>query len=657
MRLFPIILAFLTLPGQGPAQGKQMTAQNNSTYSKDTTLVNALVLQARSLRHQNNDSCLFLYRQAIGKSRQIAYAEGLALSLTGLGLTYMDLGDYKKSFSLYKEAKPFCEMLSHATGKPLVTLYNNLAALYGNRGIFDSAFYYYYKALNTYENKQVKDTSLLLLIYTNLGGRLAADKQFSQAEFYLSKAVSFARKTNNSKMLARVYIDLGVLAGAQQKYRESRQFSVQALEILKGGRDPRSKIAAHCNIAKAFLEENNIKDALNHYQNALKINNNGSGALLVAPFKGIGACYAALKNYPEAQHFYLLALKISRKEKLDKNVYEIYKALGEIHSELEDYKKALYYFESYTKLKDSIINAEKIAATQQLEVRYRSSQKEKELAEKELLLALQEGKIKTQKSWIYSFAAISVLLSGLLGSLYYNRQHQQKAALLAMKKNNELTQLRARLEGEEKERKRIASELHDGIMVQFNAAQMNLSALYEKTDFTDKEELLQVLELLDEATRELRKSAHNLLPDTLLKQGLPAAAHFFCKTVERNSGLKLNFQLIGSMPVITATFELMIYRIIQELVQNVIKHARATQLLLQINCQPDLISVLVEDNGTGWNTQIESLQAGSGIQSIISRIDSLNGVIHFSNNVSAGTSVYIELETKHLQLSQTQAYA
>src|SRR5690606_23641079 len=177
-----------------------------------------------------------------------------------------------------------------------------------------------------YDKKNLRDTSLLLLIYTNLGGRLASEKQFTQAKFYLSKAASLARKTNNNKMLSRVYIDLGILAGAQQKFPESRHFSEQALEILRDEKNPRAKIAAHCNIGRAYLEEGKTENALNAFQQALKIDNNGSEALQVAPFKGMGACYAALRNYPKAKEYYQRALKISQKQKLSKSIYESYKA-------------------------------------------------------------------------------------------------------------------------------------------------------------------------------------------------------------------------------------------------------------------------------------------------------------------------------------------
>src|SRR5690606_26418700 len=131
----------------------------------------------------------------------------------------------------------------------------------------------------------------------------------------------------------------------------------------------------------------------------------------------------------------------------------------------------------------------------------------------------------------------------------------EKLQKLRLQNEQEITRLKAGMEGEEKERQRIARELHDGIMVQLSVAQMNLSALAEQNNSREKEKIERVLEQLEKTTGDLRKTAHNLLPDMLLLDGLAEAAHYFCKTIQRDTGILVNFQLIGELPPLAPEYE------------------------------------------------------------------------------------------------------
>ena len=200
LRLF--LPLFFFLPFFLAAQEDNLKFYQNNDIAKDTAAITALLSKARSLRHHNDDSCLILYRAAYRKSAEIKFAEGIARALTGLGLAYMDKGDYNKSLAVYNFAEPYCKIVSAVNGRATVVLYNNIAALYGNRGIADSAATYYYKALEQMEVHQLKDTNVLLLIYSNLAGRLTGNKQYHQARFYLNKALPIALQTNNKEVLS-----------------------------------------------------------------------------------------------------------------------------------------------------------------------------------------------------------------------------------------------------------------------------------------------------------------------------------------------------------------------------------------------------------------------------------------------------------------------
>lgn len=644
-----ILLCLILLAPIVAAQETNTAWYQTSNFDKDTLAISNLLSTAKALRHQDDDSCLHLYSTALRKSRRIKYIQGVARALTGLGVTYMDKGDYNKSMTVYNAAEPYCRLASNTNGRYIVVLYNNIAALYGNRGVSDSAAIYYYKALEQIELKKVNDTSLLLFIYSNLAGRLLSNGQNEQAKIYLDKAFPIALSKAEPKILAKFYIDFSALYGAQKKGALSREYSKKALAIFKTVKDPASEIAAYCNIGKTLLDENKPQKALEYYRKAFSVK--GSKIQRATVYRGLGQCYLTLKNYAKAEDYYLKALKTSKEEKLYKGMKECYKALVDINVGLGNYKAALNYRNFYAALEDSTSNAEKLATVNQLEIKYRTSQKDKELAEQQLLLAKQNNKLKQQRIWIGSISAVSILLIGLIGSTYRNRKSRERMHQIKMEKERELSQLKAVMEGEERERERIARELHDGIMVQFSSAQMNLSAMIERRE-TDASELESILVQLENATKELRKSAHNLMPDMLLQEGLAAATHYFCKTLQHSTGIKIDFHLIGTMPLIAPEYELMLYRMIQELLHNMLKHARATHALVQINCHPDILTLVVEDNGIGFDNDAIATK-GMGIANITARIHSLNGNFSVTSNPQPGTSVYIELETKLLQSLNT----
>ena len=643
-----LLLLLLPMFGKGQQDSRQLNEQG-STFHQDTALVSELISEAKRLRHRNTDSGITLFGRAVTESRRINYNDGLARSITGLGLYYMDKGEYNKSYAYYQLALPFCKASDFQGGVLLVGLYNNIAALYGNRGLSDSAALFYYKSLGEMERRQIKDTNLLILIYSNLGGRLASEKQTSQAKFYLQKGEALAKATGNIPRLAKIYVSMAALHGALGERQESRNYAFKALKIFDRLKDPASEASANCIIAQSYLEENRPKTAIRYYTEALSDHVNASRIQRSVALRGLGASYYALKDFTKAEEYYKKVLRIAKKEKLNKGIMDCYKALVAIYSDRGDYRLALQYKNDYEAMQDSTVNAERLASINHLEVKYRTSEKDKELTENKLLLHQKEALILRKNRLIATIVGGSLLSIALLGALYKNRRHRQKIALLKMENEREVNLLRANMEGEEKERVRIARELHDGIMVQFSSAQMNLGALIEKTDLADSDEMEKILVQLEAATKELRKSAHNLMPDMLLQEGLADATHYFCKTLELSASIDIEFHLIGQLPSIAPEYELMLYRIIQELLQNTVKHSRASHVLVQLNCHGDMISINVEDNGIGFDDTSSTTREGMGLRGIRSRLKSLNGTVSIHNNPGGGASVYIEVESSFLK--------
>jgi signal transduction histidine kinase len=241
-------------------------------------------------------------------------------------------------------------------------------------------------------------------------------------------------------------------------------------------------------------------------------------------------------------------------------------------------------------------------------------------------------------------AVTAILTSVILVVSYRNSKHRQRlqhAHISNLEKGKEIVTLQHIIAGEEQERSRLARELHDGIMVLFSAIKMKLRQLPRShSSLSNDEEFTSLNEELEQAIRELRRTAHNLMPDMLLDGGLTEAVFYFCRSLQQNSPLHINFQQYGVLPRLREDAELSIYRIVQELVQNIIRHSRANKALVQFNYRNEILGVTVEDNGRGFDHR-KTNHTGIGLKSIETRLKALSGTMDIRSN-EAGTTIYME---------------
>ncbi len=635
------------------AQEKKQYFSTNH-YQEDTAKISKLINDIRSLRMKHPDSALKLSLIALEESKKTGFIEGLARSYIVLSMLNLDKGKYEDGYNFLMLAKPYSWSILKTRPRITVIWCSNLGTFYGNRGNYDSAVFYYSKALSLYQQCNLSDTITLLNLYSNLGGKLITEKNLTQGKYYIDKAFSIIKNSNtiNNRTLGKLYIDYSYYYGYQKKHTLCIEFAEKAIKALKSERESMMLIDAYWLIGDTYLELKKTKDAIPYFQKILNDTLQAPVMHKAKALQGLGGCYFVEENYNKAAELFLLATDIYRQAQNNKLLLECYQSLVDVYAIQNNFKTAYQFQKLYQLLKDSTTQNQRTRDVNQLEVKYRTSEKDKALTQQQILLISNENLIRQKNTWIITGFILTVLLIGFLLALYQIREKKEKIRIITLDRDRELAQLKARMEGEERERERIARELHDGIMVQFASVSMNLSALMEKLGHNESTEFENILLQLDNATVELRKSAHNLMPDILLQEGLAEATHYFCKNLERSAKVAIDFQLIGKMPIIAPEYELMMYRIIQELLQNAVKYAKASTIIVQLNCQPNLLSVVVEDNGRGIE-QKPNTNKGLGLLGIEKRIKSLNGIFQLFSEINKGTSVYFELETQYLQSRNT----
>jgi signal transduction histidine kinase len=311
------------------------------------------------------------------------------------------------------------------------------------------------------------------------------------------------------------------------------------------------------------------------------------------------------------------------------------------------YKDAMDYYIKYMTLRDSVYNSEKSKQIFELETKYQTVKKEKEIY---TLLA------DKRKKNIYIVILISFFtIASVIG--VYNNIHLRNKKVIAeqsnklneqkikeMEKERQLLATQSVLKGEEAERTRLARDLHDGLGGLLSGVKLKLSNLKGNyiTSQTSIEQFDLAVNLLDNSIKELRRVAHNMMPEALVKFGLKDALQDFCERISTGKELKLSFQFFGESIRIDQTLETTIYRIAQELVNNALKHAKASEIIVQIMQDSNRIHLTVQDNGIGFNPKNVDTQKSSGLQNLRARIESFNGLLEIASNPNTGTEISVE---------------
>ncbi len=250
------------------------------------------------------------------------------------------------------------------------------------------------------------------------------------------------------------------------------------------------------------------------------------------------------------------------------------------------------------------------------------------------------------------FTVFAVLLTATF-FLLYNRHQLRQYNKFQSKINQQQNELfTAIISIQDKERKRIAEDLHDGLGSILSAAKLKLARMEEEDLLLTEEQknkYFSTLSLLDNAIEELRNISHNIMPATLSKLGLISGLKNLFDNIASHSGLSINFSTHNFNERINESAEIGIYRIILELTNNIVKHAQAREVTIQLIKYPDYINITMEDDGKGFNyKKIKSKNKGIGLSNISSRVDYMKGKLHIDAAEGRGTTVIIDIPLKEI---------
>ncbi len=635
-------------------QLKISTLPDNYSNLVDTPSINRQIGYADSLKPFNQEKAREVLITALRNSLQLEYNEGIAGALSRIGELYFKRRSFDTALIYFQKA------LYYANKPPeqlrlKARINNAIGAAYDRLAKQDSAAYYLYQAAQLLERKDMqshlndKDDQMYLNLATFWRGLYENDKVIS----FLNKAKVIAYLRGDAKQMLEINYQLATMYFNQYK-------DDSAMVIFQ-------KIKANplCDTIMLLKVNKGIGDvhsgakqpdkALPFYKTAytLSLISEDSANIITARLKLAEAYYLA-GNTKVAQSLFISILDPARRSGNNQVLEFAYQYLAAIYDKQDNYKAANQFRAYLIALREASYPKEISTIKNRLDVQYRVAEKDKLLAQKQLQLTLQQSQLREKNFWIGSIAASSLLLLVFGASVYrsYKRKknlHEKQLQLL--QQEQQINQLWAVMKGEEQERIRLARELHDGVGGMLAAIKMNVSRTLRKDDSESKTASLhEVLHLVEDTADEVRKTAHNLMPDIITKHSLPQALRMYCDNVNTGKDLEIDLQFHLEWQRLVPSFELSLYRMIQEIIQNIIKHAHATHAVIQFRQEDNTLFITAEDDGQGFNTS--QVATGLGLQNLTSRTAALGGHISIESTPGRGTTCFIELPLeKHIKTS------
>lgn len=516
-------------------------------------------------------------------------------------------------------------------------LYNKLSIAYYYNGKYDKNITYGLKAIELFDSLDNKIE--VGTLYGELGYQMKR-RELNRAFELMQKGISILEKVGEIEPLAKIYDNYGVLHEMKTNFDSASFYYKKALNFKRKMNDSLGIPYSLNNLFMIHLAVQNFDSALFYLNESTKIRNLRNDQIGIAEnYNYYGKFYYEQNLFIEAIDFFEKALQIALNHNYRYLIQHLYREISRSYEAINQYNKALHFHKLYKQLQDSILNEETNKAIAELEVRFETVEKEKALEKKNLELE--------SKSLQIVILFISLVVIILCFILLYTRYRQKQKNLLQKKLLEEKKQrLTFIIKAQDEERKRIARDLHDGIGQILSAVSMKTSEIIKKLDLKDDKEINELNEsqsMLNNACDELRSISHQMMPRSISETGLVTAIKEMIFNTLKNTNIKFTFDTFGFKERLEENIEIGLYRISQELINNVIKHADCTNINVQLYRNKNAIILIVEDDGKGISNQKNT---GMGLQNITSRAEAINGTFNIEKAPEKGTIATVKILIK-----------
>lgn len=512
-------------------------------------------------------------------------------------------------------------------------LNSNYGSVLTRQYSFESGIGYLNKSIHYFE--LAKDTIQLAYTYSRISNAFHDFGNYEKGKEYAKKGLKIIQSQEKSNTRANwsLWNVLGINYDDNKEYDKAIATHLKALRFAKDNDELLA--TTYNNLGNTYKKKGMLAEAENYFQKSFEIEKIIKDDYRFSTIYGnLGDLALKRKQYAVSKKYLDSCLYYAEKAGSPEKLKDAYEYNSWWYEETGDYKNSLHFIKQYISLKDSLENVAKAGIIYDVQERYESAKKEKENQELQIanrLKTIEKDQAVSEKKIILTASVVLIALLSVVAFLLYRNK------LNKIKRNEEQKMNQALFEGEQKERIRIARDLHDSVGQMLSVAKMNLSA------FPD-EKLQPTSQLIDSTISEVRTISHNLIPEDL-NFGLFAALETLAEKINHSGTTKMTVNITGEIRNLKfeQQNELSIYRIVQEVVNNMIRHSGANSINLNVTQQAQKILISIKDNGRGMDTENIENSKGIGWKNIKARVNLLDGEMKIQSEKLSGTQIEILL--------------
>lgn len=641
------ILLLLTCASVAQQLNKDSLIQLLSHSKPDSA--KAILLEQIGMQYEGDDPALAkeYYKQSQLLSSRINYPNGILKAIAGYTYVLNMQGHYDSSLLLNKEALTIARRIKDTLRIAKVLF--NVGTSLRLSGNFTEAVKYYEEGKNYFAAKgndslDAIGDDILQVLYTEM-------KQYAKSREHGERAVAKMRTFNMPVQLGITLNNLGYNYADMRLYDLAEKAYKEALTIGKQTNNVNMELIQYLNLGDIQVQTEQYDKLDFYFGKALrladKLELHEDKALAL---EGLSYHYKYRKEYTKAKELAEQALALTKQYNLRRIRKGILTQLSQLAYCMQEPRLGNHYNIQATQLEDSLLNEEIIKNTQELEARYESGRKEAQIKTLQQQKELQLLSIKN-KNMLITTLAILIVSAGIVGLLLYrsyrHRRKLQQSRIHELETEKQLAATEAVLKGEEQERARMAKDLHDGLGGMLSGLKYSLNSVRGNLIMTSDNAVAfeRSLDMLDTSIGEMRRIAHNMLPEALITFGLDNALNGFCLDISNSKAITVHYQSVGMEAFqLEQSKAITVYRIVQELLSNILKHAGAQRVIVQLIKTKEHLDITVEDDGAGFNLENIQNSRGIGWRNIQNRVELLNGKVDIDTAPGRGTSVQIQIQ-------------
>ncbi len=643
--LLLLLVLLLRLPAMSQVN-RDSLLQRLLLVKDDTERVQQFYNYGETFENDNFDSAAFYYKKAKALAEKIRFKPGIAGFASYYIVLLNNRGEFREALKVAKDALEIYQATNNKKEQAIAFL--NVGSEWQYLSDFSLAADYYLLAKKIAEENG--DRKLQRITNNNLASVFIELQEFEKGKQYAEKSLVIANELKNDYAVSSSMYNIASACVHLKDYSKALKLYGEIETLGTKMKDEIVLLDGWLGLADTYSASSKTSDAVKYYDKvlALSLEKNTPEYEMYACM-GKADVMLKMNDFATADLMIRNGIAIAQKQESKSELKDLYLKASLLSEKKGKLAEAIEYRKKFELMNDSIIGEKSKITVANMEAKYEFEKKEGTIKELEAENKVHELTIsrKNLLNYVLIGGAAVILAIFLLSYRNYKQQQTlQQQRINELETEKKLLATEAVLKGEEQERTRLAKDLHDGLGGMLSGIKYSFQSMKGNLIMTPEnmQAFERSMDMLDSSIKEMRRVAHNLMPEALVKFGLDAALKDFCNDINQSGALAVSYQSIGvENAQIDQTGAITVFRIVQELINNVIKHSAATNAIVQVSKTNSNLAITVEDDGRGFDPTVLKAAKGIGWSNIESRIELMKGTSDVQSSPGKGTSVHIEM--------------